>query len=245
MSLYDESVYIGLSRVFFTVAVLLQAATARIAEHKAAVDLRFGIACFPSIPYHIAISLWWQCTARRALLKQIIDGAPMFRLRQRHSLHLHDASPPVSADRLMAAQSVRAAITGAAITIIVVNILWMYTASATARYLPWIAIIQGAAIGLAVRKSGRGLDWRFPLIAGAAAWVGAFSGNLFIALLFTTADNGAVSNSWWRILQSFFASTVSVIDVIYAFCAVAIATFYSKRRLNRHEVLALRKNREE
>lgn len=170
----------------------------------------------------------------------------MFRLRLRHSRHLHEASPPVSAERLIAAQSVRAAITGAAIAIIVVNILWMYTASSTARYFPWIAIIQGAAIGIAVQRSGRGLDWRFPLIAGAAAWIGAFSGNLFIALLFTTAETGAVPNGWWwQILQSFFAHTVSVIDVIYAFCAVAVATFYSKRRLNRYEVLALRKNKEE
>ncbi len=133
---------------------------------------------------------------------------------------------------------------GAAITIIVFNFLWVYTASAMARYFPWVCIFQGAAIGIAVQRSGRGLDWRFPLIAGVATWLGAFSGNLFIALLFTTADTGAVSSSWWQVLQSFFANTVSVIDVIYALCAVAVATFYSKRRLNRHEVLALRTYKE-
>ncbi len=169
----------------------------------------------------------------------------MFRLKLRHSCHLDDKSPAVSAEKLIAAQSVRAAITSAAVAIVGSNILWAYSASASGRFFPWIAIIQGAAIGIAVRKAGRGLDWRFPLIAGVAAWVGAFSGNLFIALLFTTAETGAVPNGWWQILQSFFAHTVSVIDVIYALCAVAVATFYSKRRLNRYEVLALRKNREE
>ena len=168
----------------------------------------------------------------------------MFRLRQRHSRHLDEKIPSVSVEKLIAAQSVRAAITGAAIAIIGSNILWAYSASASGRFFPWIAIIQGAAIGIAVQKTGRGLDWRFPLIASVAAWTGAFSGNLFIALLFTTAETGAVSNSWWRILQSFFANTVSGIDVIYALCAVAVATFFSKRRLNRHEVLVLRKDKE-
>ncbi len=166
----------------------------------------------------------------------------MFRLRQRHSRHLHEASPPVSAERLIAAQSVRAAITGAAIAIIMLNIIWAYTASASGRFFPWFSIVQGAAIGIAVQRTGRGLDWRFPLIAGLAAWVGAFSGNLFIAVAFTGAQNAALDDSWWQILNNFYANTVTVIDVIYAFCAVAVATFYSKRRLNRHEVLALRKH---
>jgi len=167
----------------------------------------------------------------------------MFRLKLRHSRHLDDKSPAVSAEKLIAAQSVRAAITGAAIAIIGSNILWAYSASASGRFFPWIAIIQGAAIGIAVQKAGRGLDWRFPLIAGIAAWTGAFSGNLFIALLFTTADTGSAPNSWLQILQSFFSNTVSGADVIYALCAVAVATFHSKRRLNRHEVLALRRDK--
>ncbi len=169
----------------------------------------------------------------------------MFRLRLRHSRHVHEASPPVSAEKLIAAQSVRAAITTALITIIIVNILWAYTASASSKFFPWIAIIQGALIGIAVQKCARGLDWRFPLIAGLAAWTGAFSGNLFIALVFTAAETGAVSAGWWQILRSFFANTVSVIDVLYAFCAVALATFYSKRRLNRHEIFVLRKQAKE
>ena len=84
------------------------------------------------------------------------------------------------------------------------------------------------------------MDWRFPLIAGIAAWTGAFSGNLFIALEFTASETGGVEGGWWQITRDFFVNTVSVIDVIYAFSAVAVATFYSKRPLNRHEVFALR-----
>lgn len=164
----------------------------------------------------------------------------MFRLRQRHSRHVYEKNVPVSAKKLIAAQSVRAAITGAAIAIIAFNIVWVFTASASGKYFPWVAIVQGAVIGMAVQRAGRGLDWRFPLIAGVAAWTGAFSGNLFIALEFTASQAGRIDAGWLEIVENFLVNTVTVIDVIYAFCAVAVATFYSKRRLNRHEVLALR-----
>jgi hypothetical protein len=150
----------------------------------------------------------------------------------------------VNAEKLIAAQSIRAAITGAAIAIIAFNIVWAFTASASGKYFPWIAIVQGAFIGMTVQRTGRGLDWRFPLIAGIAAWTGAFSGNLFIALEFTASQAGRIDGTWWQIIGKFLTNTVTVIDVIYAFCAVAIATFYSKRRLNRHQVLALRKHAE-
>lgn len=168
----------------------------------------------------------------------------MFRLRQKHSRNLDREIAPVNAEALIAAQSVRAALTGAAIAIICFNVIWVYTASASGKYFPWVAIVQGAAIGMAVQRSGRGLDWRFPLIAGVAAWTGAFSGNLFIALEFTASETGFVEGGWWQIVQVFFMNTVTVIDVIYAFCAAAISTFYSKRRLNRYQVLALRKHAE-
>ena len=166
----------------------------------------------------------------------------MFRLRQKHSRNLGRDATLVNAEKLVAAQSVRTAITGAAIAIIMFNIVWAYTASASGKFLPWISIVQGAVIGIAVQRSGRGLDWRFPLVAGAAAWLGAFSGNLFIALVFTVTETTGVGSNWWRVLESFFDNTVSVIDVIYAFCGVAVAIFYAKRPLNRHEVLALRRH---
>jgi len=149
----------------------------------------------------------------------------MFRLRQRHSRHLQEANIPASVEKLIAAQFVRAAFMAATITIIIVNILSAYTASVSGWFFPGIAIIQGAPISIAVQKGGRGLDWRFPLTAGAAAWTGAVGANLFIALVFTATETGAVSSGWWQILRSFFANAVSIVDVIYALCAVAVTTF--------------------
>jgi hypothetical protein len=214
-------------------------------KQKTRVVLRLGIACTPGISYHMRSSSCRQCTVTGAWLKRITDSELMFRLRQRHSRHVYDDKVTVSAEKLIAAQSVRAAVTGATIAVIALNIVWAYTASASGRYFPWFAIVQGAGIGIAVRRSGRGLDWRFPFVAGIAAWIGAFTGNLFIALEFTATETGRIEGSWWQIVQDFLANTVTVIDVIYAFCAVAVAMFYSKRQLNRYEVLALRKHAEE
>lgn len=168
----------------------------------------------------------------------------MFRLYQKHSRNLDRDVAPVSVEKLLAAQSVRGAVVSAVIAVIGFNIIWAYTASLSDKFFPWMSILQGILVGRVVRAYGRGLDWRFPVIAGAAAWIGAFSGNLFIALVFTVAETGGVYISWREILRSFFLDTVTVVDVIYALFAVALATFYSKRRLNRHEVLALRKHAE-
>jgi hypothetical protein len=164
----------------------------------------------------------------------------MLRLRQKHSRNLDQAKVSVDADKLLATQSVRAAGTAAVVAIIILNIVWAYTASASGKFFPWFSILQGAAIGKVVQKFGRGFDWRFPAIAGTAAWLGAFSGNLFIALMVSGTETAGVSRSWWEILLSFWLNTVSVVDVIFAFTAAVIAMFYSKRQLNRHEVYALR-----
>jgi hypothetical protein len=168
----------------------------------------------------------------------------MFRLYQKHSRNLDQDVAPVSVEKLFAAQSIRAAVTSAIIAVICCNVIWAYTASLSDRFFPWVSILQGVVIGRGVRMYGRGLDWRFPAIAAAAAWIGAFSGNLIIALIFTAAETGPITSSWWQVLDSFFAKTVTIVDVIYALFAVALAMFYSKRRLNRHEVLALRKHAE-
>jgi len=84
----------------------------------------------------------------------------MFRLRQKHSRNLGRDTTLVNAEKLIAAQSVRAAITGAAIAIIMFNIVWAYTASASGKFLPWISIVQGAVI--------------VPFRGPAAAWTGVF-----------------------------------------------------------------------
>ena len=128
--------------------------------------------------------------------------------------------------------------------------LWASSADIFGRVFPWLSIIQGVLVGLLVRRAGNGFDWRFPLIAGATAWIGAVSANFFIAVM-TTSDELGVSamqvlaNLTPMTFEVFFTETFDVVDHIYALTAAAIAAFYSKRNLNRREVLALRNFQQE
>lgn len=169
----------------------------------------------------------------------------MFRLNQKHSRHIVAPAQQVDGQVLIAAQSLRGAIYAALATVIVLNIAWMVSASMLNRVLPWFVIIQGVLVGQMVRRWGRGLDWRFPVIALVVAALGAYSGNLLLAAD-TAADEFATgplqiltSMSEWT-MGVYFDEVVNPIDHIYAFCAAALAAFLAKHRLTRAEEYAYR-----
>jgi len=165
--------------------------------------------------------------------------------RKKKSARAGGPPPRPDPQKLIAAQSLRGAIAAAVVATLLSSWFWMYVAILFGRVFPWFSILQGALIGLAVRRFGRGFDWRFPLTAGLVAWTGAFFGNLLIAIPATSDELGVTSLevilglTWWS-FQVFFDEVITAVDHIYAFCAAAVAMFYSKRRLNRHEVFALR-----
>lgn len=173
----------------------------------------------------------------------------MFRLKKKHSPKQQHTGPPPNAARILAQQSVGRAVAGGFGALLLFGWLWASASMQTGRVFPWLSVLIGALIGLVIRLYGRGLDWRFPLIAALIAWVGAYAGNLMIGILETGRYIEAKSFSVFLglsidTMENFFANTVSPIDHIYAFCAAGVASFLAKRRLNRREVLAVRKLRE-
>jgi len=123
--------------------------------------------------------------------------------------------------------------------------IWTTVSMQTGRVFPWFSILIGIIVGLAVQRAGRGLDWRFPVIAAVLAWCGAYAGNLMIGIVETgryiearpfTVLAGLSRDT----MENFFAITIGPVDHIYAFCAAGVASFLAKRRLNRREVLAIR-----
>jgi hypothetical protein len=159
-----------------------------------------------------------------------------------------EPQPRVDPEVLIAAQSAIAAVLAAIVTMLVMSVFWTFFTGITGRVFPWFSIVQGIFIGLAVRRFGRGLDWRFPLIAGTVAWAGSFFGNLMVAIPVTTSELGAsalqvISGLTWWSFRTFFTEVITIVDYIYAFCAAAVAMFYSNRRLTRHEDFALRTRR--
>ncbi len=169
----------------------------------------------------------------------------MFRLKQKHSIKQRYTGPPPDAAHILAQQSVGRGIGGGIAVVLVSGWAWASYSMATGRVFPWFSILIGVFVGVAVRRFGRGLDWRFPVIAALIAWPGAYVGNLMIGILETgrylEADPLRVfAGLSTDTLENFFANTVNPIDHIYAFCAAGIASFLANRRLNRREVLALR-----
>jgi hypothetical protein len=169
----------------------------------------------------------------------------MFRLPKKHSGIQSDTGPKPDGVLILAQQSVGRAIGGGVAVVLVFGWIWATLSVATGRVFPWLSILIGALVGLAVQRYGRGLDWRFPVIAAFIAWSGAYAGNLMIGIVETgryiEAGVFSVFVGLSRdTMENFFANTVSPVDHIYAFCAGGVASYLGKRRLNRRETLAIR-----
>lgn len=169
----------------------------------------------------------------------------MLRLQKKHAGIQQDTGPKPDAGLILAQQSLGRAIIGGVAVVLVFGWIWATLSVATGRIFPWFSILIGALVGIAVRRYGRGLDWRFPVIAAIVAWSGAYAGNLMIGIVETgryiDADIFSVFAGLSKdTMENFFEITVSPVDHIYAFCAGGVAAFFAKRRLTRREVLALR-----
>ncbi len=169
----------------------------------------------------------------------------MLRLQKKHSPKQPDTGPKPDATLILAQQSIGRAVAGGIAAVLVFGWVWATLSMATGRVFPWLSILIGAVVGVAVQRYGRGLDWRFPVIAALIAWSGVYVGNLMIGIVETGRyiDVGPFSvfaGLSRDTMENFFANTVSPVDHIYAFCAAGVASYLAKRRLNRREVHAIR-----
>ena len=168
----------------------------------------------------------------------------VFRLPKRHAGATAHSAPELGG-QLVDEQSLSNAFFAGLIIIIVFSILWAMASTLINRILPWMTAILGILIGLGVRRAGRGLDWRFPVLAAVLAVFGALLSNVVVAAAFTasTLDTStlhvlrAVTAMTWPV---FFDEALSVVDVVYGLVAAALAAFYANRRLTRAEFHALR-----
>lgn len=171
----------------------------------------------------------------------------MHRLNQRHSRHLHTL--PADAGRLEREQTFTGALLAGGVAIAAMMALWVAVAMLFDRYFPWYSIVQGYIVGHAVRRFGRGVDWRFPAVAAAIAMAGAFVGSFLVALFLTGREfrTGAlelVDEISWHTVSVFATRNFGIDGIIYMGFAAVLAAFLASRRLNRQEAVALRRRRE-
>jgi len=169
----------------------------------------------------------------------------MFRLNQKHSKNLGKVASRADGGAILSAQSLPAAVLAAVMVVVLMNLLWMMSASLLNRVFPWYVIIQSIPVGYAVRLAGQGLDWRFPLLAAVVAWTGAYTGNFMLAAD-TAADEfgtGAlqiIASMSELTLGLYFDEVVNSADHVYALTAAGVAAFLAKRRLTRSQEYAVR-----
>ncbi len=169
----------------------------------------------------------------------------VLRLPRKHAAKTLAPPNPADGERLAREQSVRNAIMAGLVVIIVYSSAWALLSTTIQRVYPWLTVLHGALIGLAVRRAGRGLDWKFPTIAAVLAVIGALAGSVVVAAAFTAAEfdtgtitilRGVTAMTW----PVFFDEVMTPADAVFALFGAAAAAFYANRRLNRAQYLALR-----
>ncbi len=169
----------------------------------------------------------------------------VLRLPGKHAAKTLAPPNPADGERLAREQSLRNAIMAGLVVIIVYSSAWASLSMAVQRICPWLTVIQGALIGLAVRYAGRGLDWKFPTIAAVLAVIGALAGSIVVAAAFTALEfdtdtitilRGVTAMTW----PVFFDEAMTPADAVYALFGAGFAAFYANRRLNRAQYLAFR-----
>ena len=169
----------------------------------------------------------------------------LLRLWKRHA---PDASAGVNASdgkRLVDAQSMRNAVIIALVVIITFSVLWAILSDLTNRVWPWMTMLLGMLLGITIRRAGKGIDWRFPLLAAILAVVGALLATIFVAAVLKAGEMNigpfevlrSVTVLTWR---DFFSEVVTPADFVFAIFAAAIAAFYAYPKLDRNEFLALK-----
>lgn len=167
------------------------------------------------------------------------------RLRKKHGSGKRRDVTAEDGARLVHTQSLRNALIASLIAIAIFSVLWVALSALLNRVLPWMTVLLGAMLGFAVRHAGRGVDWRFPVLAASLTLLGALLANIVVAAS-TTAD--IFETSTLHVLQSvtsmtwpvFFDEVLNAADGFYAVLSAGLAAFLSNRPLTRSQYYALR-----
>lgn len=177
-------------------------------------------------------------------MKQPLSHLPL-RLRKKHGSGARRDVSAADGERLVLAQSFTYGLFAGLITIVVFSMLWVALSSLTNRVFPWMTVLLGAMLGFAVRRAGRGVDWRFPVLAAALALLGALLANIVVAASYTAETFGtgtlqvlrAVTSMTWPV---FFDEVLTAADFFYGLMAAGLAAFLANRQLTRSQYYALR-----
>lgn len=169
----------------------------------------------------------------------------VFRLRKKHGDGSQRHVTAGDGQRLVQAQSERAAIMAGLIVIIVFSVLWPMVTDLFGTVYPWATVILGYLIGHAVRRAGKGVDWWFALIGAVLSVTGSVLSNIVLRASISAEENASstlnvLRDASFETWLFFFRVDWNIADTAFAVFAAGVAAFYSMRRLSRDEYYALR-----
>lgn len=167
------------------------------------------------------------------------------RLRKKHGDGRRPNVTAADGARLVEAQSLRNAVLASLFILIVFCVTWIALSATLNRVFPWMTVIYGGALGLGIRRAGRGVDWRFPTLAVVMGLAGSIVSYVVLAAATTADDFGvgtmqvlrAVTSMTWPV---YFDEVWNAAHGFYAVVAAGIAAFFANRRLTRTQYYALR-----
>lgn len=160
------------------------------------------------------------------------------------------ARQPATAASLHAAQNLSRGVTFTMIWAVITVALWAYVALLFDRYFPWVSMLQGVVIGLAMQRYGKGLNWRYPANAALITAFAAVVGSFLVALCLTGREFGTgalalIDEISPHTVKTFLVRDFGVVGVIYMMFAAALAGFFANRRLLAGEAAALARHARE
>jgi len=182
---------------------------------------------------------------RVLLLIMSAEKTDVLRLRKKHLPKVKAEPTAEDAKRLLEAQSVRNAVVASLITIVLFSVVWAMFSTLIGSIYPWMTLLLGILVGLAVRRAGLGLDWRFPVLAAVFAAAGCLVASIVVAAAFTAPQLNTDTLTVLRNLTAltwpvFFDEVMTPADMVFGLFSAGLAAFYANRRLTRAQYLAIR-----
>lgn len=167
------------------------------------------------------------------------------RLRKKHGSGKPVDVTAANGAELVQQQSLGNAIVAGLVAVIVFSLFWVSVSELSNRVFPWFTVLLGFLLGYSIRLAGRGVDWRFPLLAALLALAGSLFAHFVVAASVTADGFGtgtldilsSVTLMTWPV---FFEEVLTAADGFYAVVAAGLAAFYANRRLTRRQYHALR-----
>ena len=158
-------------------------------------------------------------------------------------------APAPEPQRILAQQNLGRGILAALLMTVLAVALWVYLALLFDKYFPWVSMLQGILIGIAMQRGGRGIDWPFPVAAAVITALGAALGSFVVALFLTGREFGTgalelINEISTHTVGTFYTRNFGIIGVIYMLFAASLAAFFANRRLRTAESVALRRYRQ-